>query len=99
MTFTVKAGGPTLEQMKWLIDQVPDCHVICESLAPAGEYTGERVWLSEQYPEGIPRPPKRVAVAALDGLEAYLESLESFTDVIQDAIEAIRPAHRARQDR
>ena len=99
VTFTVKAGGPTLEQMKWLIDQVPDCHVICESLAPAGEYTGERVWLSEQYPEGIPRPPKRVAVAALDGLEAYLESLESFTDVIQDAIEAIRPAHRARQDR
>ena len=81
----------------WLIDQVRDCHVICESLAPAAEYTGERVWLSEQYPMGLARPPKQVTAASVEGLEAYLESLESSVDIIRDAIEAIQPGSRARR--
>lgn len=92
MTFIVKAGGPTLEQMTWLIDRVRDCHVICESLAPVADYTGERVWLSEQYPDGLPRPPKQVAAPALEGLELYLESLEAASDIIRDAMEDIRSA-------
>lgn len=90
VTFTIRQDGPSLKEMKWLIDRVVDCHVVSESLAPAAEYTGERVWLSKQYPKGLPTPPKRVVDAALEGLERYVEFLEAAMERAEDAIEAIR---------
>lgn len=92
VTFTITSEGPTLEDIKWLVDRVADCHVICESLAHAADYTGERVALENQYLDGLPRPPQKVISAALEGLNAYLESQEASVNIIREAIEDIRLA-------
>lgn len=46
------SGSFSLEQLRWVADQIDDCHVIAESISPAASYTGER--LSGAYASSCP---------------------------------------------
>jgi len=38
------SGNLSLEQLRWVADQIEDCHVIADSISPAASYTGERLY-------------------------------------------------------
>ena len=41
--FSIVDGGPTLNEIQWLIDGIDDCHVASETVEEIESYTGERV--------------------------------------------------------
>lgn len=58
-----------LQDLRWIADSIPDCHVIAESLAPASKYDGERRTLTKLR---APEPQVRARVA--DGLRDCMEN-------------------------
>ncbi|QDZ26597.1 hypothetical protein [Noviherbaspirillum sp. UKPF54] len=40
--FSVVSDGPTLGEMRWLIDGISNCHVAAETIETSENYTGER---------------------------------------------------------
>jgi hypothetical protein len=40
--FSIVEGGPELQQLRWLIGGIKDCHVAAETVERAENYTGER---------------------------------------------------------
>ena len=60
-----------LQQLRWIANSIPDCHVIAESLALASEYDGKRTLVGT-----LRRPSATVRTEVAEGLEDYLEYLE-----------------------
>lgn len=42
VSLSIVQEGPSLSQLRWILDVIPDAHVAAESLMPADEFTGER---------------------------------------------------------
>src|SRR5690349_18862309 len=38
--FSLRAHAPTLEEVRWLLDHLVDCHVGAETVSRVSEYTG-----------------------------------------------------------
>jgi len=44
VVFSLQAAAPGLNQLRWLIGSLMDCHVAAQTLMLRGEYTGERIY-------------------------------------------------------
>ena len=70
-----------LQDLRWIANSIPDCHVIAESLAPASKYDGERRPLTKLR---APKPYVRARVA--DGLRDCMENFASNQQRVASAI-------------
>ena len=43
IVFSLKSEAPNLNELRWLVDSLIDCHVAAQTLMPAKEYTGDRI--------------------------------------------------------
>lgn len=57
--------GPSLEEVRWLIEAIADCHVASQSLSEAASYTGERLRYDEMD-DNMRRPTDRAIAMARD---------------------------------
>lgn len=64
------SGNLSLEQLRWVADQIEDCHVIADSISPAASYTGERL-----YGEYASSCPTLHIAKITKGLKSYRENL------------------------
>jgi hypothetical protein len=65
--FTASEAAPPIEQLRWLIDGLINCHIAAETIQLTHEYTGERV-LRRNWTGPVQRPDFEVmtkAVAAI----------------------------------
>ena len=58
--------SPTYPELLWLISRLEDCHVAAQTLRPATEYTGERLY--ERLDEMMTRPSLQTIEQACEGL-------------------------------
>lgn len=65
VAFSLVEDGPSLPEVRWLIDSVIDCHIAAESLAEASRYTGERLPY-EQLFRYVRRPSESIIREARD---------------------------------
>lgn len=59
IVFSMVPDAPSIEEVRWLVDCLVDCHVPAETLTLAHEYTGERVYLDA---EGMMRRPSDTVI-------------------------------------
>jgi hypothetical protein len=76
---TLKPNTLTLEEVRWLFDQVVDCHVAVETVELEADYTGERSYRVEN---DLPMtaPDETALEASIAGLRNYQRSLEAATE-------------------
>ncbi|MGE0672762.1 MAG: hypothetical protein AB7O64_06885 [Methylibium sp.] len=86
---TLKPNTLTLEEVRWLFDQVVDCHVAVETVELEADYTGERSYRVEQeLPMAI--PGEAALKASIAGLRDYQRSLEATVDRAANAESHLR---------
>ena len=54
VVFSLQAAAPGLNQLRWLIDSLMDCHVAAQTLMLRDAYTGERLY--DELDELLERP-------------------------------------------
>jgi hypothetical protein len=64
------SGNLSLEQLRWVADQIEDCRVIADSISPAASYTGERL-----YGEYVSSTPTLHLAKISTGLKKHREYL------------------------
>lgn len=100
---TLKPNTLTLEEIRWLFDQVGDCHVAVQTVALDADYTGERTYL-EADEMGAQAPNLRTLKKCLAGVEEWREGLSANADrafeaelqleAAIDKLKALRPARK-----
>lgn len=86
---TLKPNTLTLKEVRWLLDQVVDCHVAVETVELEADYTGERSYRVEKDLPMAP-PGKAALKASIAGLRDYQRSLEAAVDRAANAEAHIR---------
>lgn len=84
--FSLRSDGPRLEEVRWLIDAIIDCHVAAQSLAEAKSYTGERVPYDEMA-VFMHRPSDDVIVQARDAVRDVRNYIAEQFDRFEEAAE------------
>lgn len=86
--FTIAARGPNKGELKWLVDDLGDCHVAAESLDGGAEYTGQRTALdNSDCVVQAPEPAK--LMQALESLERYRDSLDVQSERLAEARDSL----------
>lgn len=75
--FTLKANAPSLDELRWFIDKLADCHVAAESLNTSEHYSGTRIE-SEQLDKRLALPSRVFISMAMRALMQFQERSESF---------------------
>jgi len=68
---TLKPNTLSIDELRWLFGQVPDCHVALQSLELASNYTGERKGRDE-YDLGAVVPKRAFLKRAIAGMTEYV---------------------------
>lgn len=91
--FTLKKNGPNLQEVRWLIDKLVDCHVAAESVNIADQYTGERLsfWV---YESQMSAPPRGIIGTATRALNQQREYFETFVQLAEIALNALSEAEQ-----
>lgn len=84
--FSLRSGGPCLEEVRWLIDAIVDCHVASQSLAEAACYTGERL-PHDEMDDHMRRPSDEVIAMARDSARKAQSFLANQFDRFEEAAE------------
>ena len=89
--------GPTLNEIRWLLERLDDCHVAMETLNTAEEYTGERLdFDGSDFLQTC--PSREVMNKAMRSIAKFVEIAEMNARSASDAwsaLEASRPANWA----
>lgn len=67
----VTAGNLSLDELRWVADQISDCHVIADTIELAERYTGERLY--GKYIARAPRPHFDKIAMGLKDYSKYLK--------------------------
>jgi hypothetical protein len=84
--FSLRSDGPCLEEVRWLIDAIIDCHVAAQSLSEVVCYTGERL-LHDEMDDHVRRPTEQVIVKARDAARQAQSFLAYQFDRFEEAAE------------
>lgn len=68
--FIVSSDGPSLNEIRWLLNELVDCHVAAESVDFLERYTGERM-RHEEFEKTAVLPNKKMILMAIKKLEDY----------------------------
>jgi hypothetical protein len=92
--FTLKKNGPNLQEVRWLIDKLVDCHVASESLDIADHYTGQRLSF-RVYESQMSAPSRGIIGTAMRALNQQREYFETFVQLAVEGLNALSEAeHR-----
>jgi hypothetical protein len=84
--FVLESDGPSLNEIRWLVNSLQDCHVAAETLEPLDSYTGERMDY-ELLDEIATRPNKAVIEAAMESIADCQKFLFSESERAAEAIQ------------
>lgn len=87
----VAAHGPTLNELRWLISAIVDCHVAAETIAPLDSFTGERLHYDELAELATP-PSAGMLKKAIKALRDTQDTYALFSDFHQETIDKCRAA-------
>jgi len=87
IAFSMNADAPGLEEIRWLLDQLVDCHVGAQSVSHATEYTGERAF--DKLEQLMRRPSNEVIGQALECAKRTKVGLRANFGRIDEAIEKL----------
>ena len=65
--FVMRAGSPSLNEIRWLINSITDCHVAAQTVELIETYTGERMHY-ELFDETAVRPSKEIILASMESM-------------------------------
>ena len=68
--FIIMSDGPGLNEIRWLLNELVDCHVAAESVNFLEIYTGERM-CHDEFEETAVLPNKGMILMAIQKLEDY----------------------------
>ena len=68
--FIIMSDGPSLNEIRWLLNELVDCHVAAESVDFLEIYTGERM-CHEKFVKTVVLPNKEIILMAIQKLEDY----------------------------
>lgn len=89
--FTLKSGAPALNEIRWFIHTITDCHVAAQTVAHIDEYTGER--MDYQLLEStIVRPNKKFIKSALISMARNIEYFHGRIKLFE-SVEEVLEAH------
>jgi len=91
--FTLKKSGPNLQEVRWLIDKLVDCHIAAESVNIADQYTGERLSYSV-YESQMSAPSLGIIGTAMRALNRQREYYEMLAELAVDGLEALSDAEQ-----
>jgi hypothetical protein len=63
----MRAGSPSLNEIRWLINSITDCHVAAQTVELIETYTGERMHY-ELFDETAVRPSKEIILASMESM-------------------------------
>lgn len=75
--FSLKPIAPSLDELRWFIDKLNDCHAAAESLNTSEEFTGARIE-PEQLDTHLAIPPQVFINMAMRAVKQFQERSESF---------------------
>jgi hypothetical protein len=84
--FSLRSDGPNLQEVRWLIDVIVDCHVAAQSLSEVACYTGERL-PHDEMDDHMRRPADQVIAAARDSVRKAKSFLSHQFDRFEEAAE------------
>ncbi|MEO8120878.1 MAG: hypothetical protein ABI606_16355 [Rhodoferax sp.] len=89
--FIVTSDGPSLNEIRWLMMTLTECHVATQSLEVMERYTGKRIDhdLLEAY---ALRPSSEVIVDSIKGLQLVYALNSSANANLEDAMEKLESA-------
>jgi hypothetical protein len=92
--FSLRAGGPDIGCLYWLLDTIPDCHVASQTLCLIEDYTGDR---SSRRPWNAPatRPSCEVLDDAVAATLRQQELMRLQLDRAQENYRVIQSAKQA----
>ena len=88
--FIIKSGGPSLNEIRWLINTITDCHVAAQTVEPIETYNGERMD-NNLLENSLVRPHKEMIQSALASIvraKGIHKSRVEFFDEIEELIQA-----------
>lgn len=86
VVFSLQSDSPNVQEIRWLIDAIVDCHVASESLSEVACYTGERLPYTEM-PSHMCRPTDQVIAMARDSAQSVRSSLVDQFERAEEAAE------------
>jgi hypothetical protein len=86
--FSLRSDGPCLQEVRWLIDAIVDCHVAAQSLSEVASYTGERL-PHDEMDDHMRRPADQVIAAARDSARKAKSFLSHQFDRFEEAAERL----------
>jgi hypothetical protein len=89
--FIVKADGPSLNEIRWLMMTLTDCHVAAQSVERFELYTGERVDY-DLLEASAQMPSPELIAGAIKGIQILCELNSNANGILQDAIEKLESA-------
>jgi hypothetical protein len=87
LVFSMSADAPNLNEIRWLLDQLDDCHVGAQTVAYVADYTGERDY--EETDRLMRRPNNKVIEAARECAKRHKLALRGNSRSINHAIERL----------
>ena len=72
--FIIAEGGPTLKEIRWLINAIVDCHVAAQTVSERAQYTGKRIDY-ELFDDMAMPPSPQVIRTAIEAIKEQQESL------------------------
>jgi len=84
--FSLRSDGPRLEEVRWLIDTIVDCHVASQSLSKAARYTGKRLPY-DKMDDHMHRPTDDVIKTARDSARSTQSFLADQFNRCEEAAE------------
>ena len=91
--FTLKKNGPNLQEVRWLIDKLVDCHVAAESVNIADQYTGERLSF-KVYESQMSAPSRGIIGTATRALNRQHEYYEMLAELALEGLDALAEAEQ-----
>lgn len=79
--FIIVDGGPNLNQIRWFIDKLIDCHVAAETVNTRELYTGERIY--EELDSLMTVPPTVMIEKAEKKLEEFIDLYKNYAEFLE----------------
>lgn len=91
-TFKLCPGAPSVEELRYILDAVPNAHDAADTMELAEDYTGERE-PRNAWTGAVMRPSKQALAAVLEAVNARRQVLEVEYERLQRAYRTLRAMH------
>lgn len=91
-TFKLCPGAPSVEELRYILDAVPNAHYAADTIELAETYTGERE-PRHAWTGAVKRPSRQALSAVLDAVSDRQRVLEAELERMQKAYRTLRAMH------